>query len=434
VTERPSDWTYGEAVAYISSLEKRGWRLGLDRMQELLRRLGNPHEGQKFLHVAGTNGKGSVTAYIQAILCEMGLRAGGYFSPYVYDFRERIQICGEMIPEQDVTRLCGVLAPISDSLQGTEYGGPTEFEFKTAMGLLFWRERACDAVALEVGLGGRLDATNVVDPVVSVITSISLDHREHLGDTVEQIAAEKAGIVKPKRPVVSGAGAGAHVVREIADAVGAPLWELGAEVRCGVNEAGALWVETPVARFGGLRPAMVGEHQQSNVALAIGAIHVAGWHPEERAVREAVAKTRLPGRLEPLGDPPRLFLDGAHNAAAIQAVLDALAGFRVQTAVWSAASGHDAEAVLAKLTARLPSVIACPMQHRRALPSEEVRILANRHGASYAASVSDALAEAQRLSEGRPILVTGSFYLLAEAKEAAKTTLGLDSARRFEPA
>lgn len=434
MTERARDWTYAEAVAYISSLEKRGWRLGLDRMRELLRRLDNPHDGQKFLHVAGTNGKGSVTAYIQAILCEMGLRAGGYFSPYVYDFRERIQICGEMIPEQDVARLTGVLAPVSDALECTEYGGPTEFEFKTAMGFLFWRERACDAVALEVGLGGRLDATNVVDPVVSVITSISLDHREHLGDTVEQIAAEKAGIVKPGRPVVCGAGAGAGVVREVADAVGAPLWELGAEVRYGDDGAGALWVETPVDRLGGLRPAMVGKCQRANVALAIGAIHAGGWRPEERAVREAVAKTRLPGRLEPLGDPPRLFLDGAHNPAAMEAVLEELAGCGVEVAIWSAAVGHDAGATLATLTARLPSVIACPMLHPRGLPPGEVRTLATGHGAGYAASVGDGLAEALSLSPGRPILVTGSFYLLAEAREAAKTALGLDSERRFEPA
>jgi len=419
VTKRGSNWTYTEAVTYISSLERRGWRLGLERMTELLRRLGDPHNGPRFLHVAGTNGKGSVTAYIQAILCEMGLRTGGYFSPYVYNFRERIQICGEMIREEDVARLCALIAPISDALEATELGGPTEFEFKTAMGFVFWREQACDAVALEVGLGGRLDATNVIDPAVSVITSISLDHREHLGETVEQIAAEKAGIVKPGRPVVSGAGAGAHVVHEVANTVGAPLWELGASVRYGAEDDGALWVETPAGRLCGMRPTMLGRYQWANIALALGAVHAAGWRPSEHEVQRAVAKTTLPGRLEPLGDPPRLFLDGAHNPAAIHAVLDALADYGVCVAVWSPATGHDAGEALSALTSRMPTVVACPMPHARALLADQVRSLAQALGAQFAESVPDAIADALRLSPSNPVLVTGSFYLLAPAKEAA---------------
>lgn len=403
-------------------------------MQEFLRRVDNPHLGTKFLHVAGTNGKGSVTAYIQAILCQMGLRAGGFFSPYVYDFRERIQLCGEMIPEEDVARLCGVLAPVSDALVGTEFGGPTEFEFKTAMGFLFWRERGCDAVALEVGLGGRLDATNVVDPIVSVVTPIALDHREHLGDTIEQIAAEKAGIVKPGRPVVSGAGDGAPTIRNFAKRLGAPLWELGAEVRLRAESDGAIAVHTPVGRVRGLRPAMLGVHQRANVALAVAAIHAAGWTPEESAVQAAVARARLPGRLQPLGEPPRAFLDGAHNPAALRAVLDALGGEGVRVAVWSAATGHDADAALAELTSRLPVVIACPMKHSRALSGQEMQALARTHGARFSKEVADAVAEALSLSPRHPILVTGSFYLLAEAKEAIESAFGLDSESRFEPA
>lgn len=434
MTERLPSWTYEEALTYVSSLEKRGWRLGLDRMQELLRRLGDPHVGQRFLHVAGTNGKGSVTAYIQGILCEMGLRAGGFFSPYVYDFRERIQICGELIPREDVARLAELIAPVSEALATTALGGPTEFEFKAAMGFLYWREQGCDAVALEVGLGGRLDATNVVDPAVSVITSIALDHREHLGDAIEQIAAEKAGIIKLGKPVVSGAAAGAEVVRATAQSLSAPIWELGEEVRFGANEDGTLWVKTPVRKFDNLRPAMIGGHQRANLALAIAAIHAAGWNPDAETVQRAVAKARLPGRLESLGEPPRLFLDGAHNPAAIQAVLDAVLPLGVQVAVWSAATGHDAGEVLAALVARVPAVITCPMRHARALSAEQVQRLAKAKGASYAEGVPEAIQEALRLSPGHPVLITGSFYLLGEAKEAVKEALGLDSERRFEPA
>src|SRR5688500_11172275 len=197
--------TYTEARKYIESLQARGWRLGLDRMEAFLDRLGNPHDGLRAFHVAGTNGKGSVTGMIAACLTSAGYKTGSFYSPYVYDFRERIQIDGEMISEADVARLTALIKPVADEMACEEVGGPTEFEFKTAMAFVFWKEMGCEVAAVEVGLGGRLDATNVIEePICAVITEIGLDHQQYLGDTIEKIAFEKAGIIKPGRPVVTG--------------------------------------------------------------------------------------------------------------------------------------------------------------------------------------------------------------------------------------
>ena len=197
--------TYPEARKYIESLQARGWRLGLDRMEVFLDRLGNPHDGLRAFHIAGTNGKGTVTGMISACLTSAGYKTGSFYSPYVYDFRERIQIDGEMISKADVARLTALIKPVADEMVYEEVGGPTEFEFKTAMAFVYWKEMGCDVAAVEVGLGGRLDATNVIEePVCAVITEIGLDHQQYLGDTIEKIAFEKAGIVKPGRPVVTG--------------------------------------------------------------------------------------------------------------------------------------------------------------------------------------------------------------------------------------
>ncbi|HEY0866603.1 MAG TPA: hypothetical protein VGE01_04465, partial [Fimbriimonas sp.] len=209
--------TYPEALAYVSGLEPRGWRLGLDRMQAFIDRAGLSQNvgrppgtdpagkpGARFIHVAGTNGKGSVTAFLQSMLVEHGYRTGAFFSPYVVDPRERVQFGRSLISESDFASVVAHLKPIAESFSETEFGGITEFEFKTAVGVEYWRRKRCEWVALEVGLGGRLDATNVVHPACSAIVSIGYDHTQILGDTLEKIAFEKAGIVKPETPLVVG--------------------------------------------------------------------------------------------------------------------------------------------------------------------------------------------------------------------------------------
>ncbi|MBC8064854.1 MAG: bifunctional folylpolyglutamate synthase/dihydrofolate synthase, partial [Chlorobia bacterium] len=229
--------TYEKALAYIASLETRGWRLGLDRMQEFANRLGLPGSlgevgGPQFIHVAGTNGKGSVTAYLQSMLIESGYSTGSFFSPFVYDPRERVQIGRRLIPKSIFALLTEWIRPFGESLTETKFEGVTEFEFKTAMGFQFWKEMEAEWVALEVGLGGRLDSTNIVTPRCSVIVSIGKDHTHILGDTYHQIAEEKAGIIKPGVSVIVGEmpEEALLTILKIAQERGSEAWVFGREI------------------------------------------------------------------------------------------------------------------------------------------------------------------------------------------------------------
>lgn len=372
--------TYAEARRYIESLQARGWRLGLDRMEFFLDRLDNPHLGLKAFHVAGTNGKGSVTAMIASSLKSAGFVVGAFYSPYVYDFRERIQVDGEMISKADVARLTELMKPVADELVFEEVGGPTEFEFKTAMAFVYWKEMAVDYAVVEVGLGGRLDATNVIEePVCSVITEIGLDHQVHLGETIEKIAAEKAGIIKPGRPVVTGVTdeAAFSVIKEITKEKGCPLSRVYGD-----------------------------DFRKRNRLVAVEALRVS---LADRDFKLKAPHVDLPGRMEVVSEDPRVIFDGAHNEQAIRAVVDAIPGQIV--CVYSAATGHPS--LTSVLRERCREVFVAPMKHARALSAE---VLKPTH-----ASVKEALAAGlEALREGETLLVTGSFFLLAEAKAALR--------------
>ena len=203
--------TYDEAISYIHSIDWRGSRPGLSRVTELLEKLGNPQDSLKFIHVGGTNGKGSFCAMLSSILKESGLKTGLFTSPYIENFNERMMINGENIPDSELAELTFQVSKIADKMDDP----PTEFELITALAMLYFKNNECDIVVLEVGLGGRLDATNIIkNPVLSIISGIALDHTAILGDTVEEIAAEKAGIIKEGRPILLGC-ASAEKDREI---------------------------------------------------------------------------------------------------------------------------------------------------------------------------------------------------------------------------
>ncbi len=203
-TETMIEARYENALNWIHSTMRFGSKLGLERISRLLEVLGSPHTNMKFVHVAGTNGKGSVTAMVASVLQQSGYRTGMYISPYLEDYRERIMINGKKIPKAKVSDLVEKIKAAAEELVEEGFDHPTEFEINTAMGLMYFAEENCDYVSFEVGLGGRFDATNVVTPVVSVITTIGYDHMEQLGSTLSQISFEKAGIIKPGVPVVTG--------------------------------------------------------------------------------------------------------------------------------------------------------------------------------------------------------------------------------------
>lgn len=406
---------YAEAMAYVSSLAPRGWRLGLDRMAEFARRAGLMGLPQRYLHVGGTNGKGSVTAYLQHILVASGYRTGAFFSPYVYDPRERIQVGLEMISEAAFAAICTVLRPIEESLSGTPYGGVTEFEMKTAIGLAHWYVQQCEYVALEVGLGGRLDSTNIVHPVVSAIVSIGLDHTAILGNTYEEIAYEKAGIIKPGVPVVVGEmppGAKAVILRE-AEKRGSQAWRVGTEVLYEMEEGG-LSVRTPVGAVDRLQLGLVGERQPHNVSVAIAAVHAAGVATDPDAIRDGVLNTALPGRMERRQWRGReVILDGAHNGEAAETLARTLAGRRFSV-VAGMVSGHDAARLFKQIADIADAVFLSPIDfHRARNPIELAAELQGIVNVVALDSVGEALQAAH--ATGLPILVMGSFYLVGEA-------------------
>jgi len=422
--------SYEEAAAYLSTLQKRGWRLGLDRMEEFARRCGVSdnlgHGRTHYLHVAGTNGKGSVTAYLQSILVEAGHQTGAYFSPYVVDLRERIQLGRELIPKSDFARLMSTIIPVVESMDDTDLGSVTEFEVKTALALMYWKEKTCDYVALEVGLGGRLDATNIVHPAACGIVSIGYDHMAILGNTLGEIAAEKAGIVKHGVPVVTGdlaPEALESVARKVSEMEG-PWWRWGHEIR--LEGDGPYAVQTPVGKVDGLVPGLEGAPQPHNMAVAVAMIHAAGVPSSEEQIRRGVAKASLPGRFQRLEFAGRRFvLDGAHNGeSAVQLAASLHRHFPGQkfTLITGMVDGHDPELVYRPIWDFIEQTFVAPIDFYRALPPSE---LAHRVPAGTATSSVDEAIDAS-LKLDRPILVTGSFYLVGDVLRAIEARRSVD--------
>ncbi|MDD4716194.1 MAG: bifunctional folylpolyglutamate synthase/dihydrofolate synthase [Oscillospiraceae bacterium] len=321
--------TYKEAMRYIDSLSQFGSILGLTRIQNLLEDLGNPQDGQAIIHVAGTNGKGSVCALLSSILEQAGLRVGRYSSPAVYEYRERIQINGVYIPEHRVCRYLERIKAACARLvkEGKEH--PTVFEVETAMCFLYFKEEQCDFVVLEVGLGGRFDSTNVIkNPVLSVITSISLDHTELLGGTLKKIAYEKAGIIKENRPVVlyQQNEEVLKVIRNICD-----------NKKAGLTIADFACLEIVNEDFSGqqfhykklrdLRIRLLGQYQAKNAAVAVEAaltLKAEGYPVDEAAIRRGLWAAKWPGRFERIYTRPTIIVDGAHNPDAAARLLESI--------------------------------------------------------------------------------------------------------------
>ncbi len=417
--------TYDEAKSYLSSLEGRGWRLGLDRMTELLRRADllsaiGTEASPKFIHVAGTNGKGTVTAFIQSILKDSGLRVGGYFSPYVYCLRERVQFNCEMISEDEFAALLTELRPIVESSSGSEFDDVTEFECKTALGFAYWKKQGCDWVACEVGMGGRLDATNVLTPKCSVITSIGLDHTQYLGETQAEIASEKAGIVKQGVPVVVGnvPTEAERVIREIALSLEAPCFVFGKEFgpkESNSNVGMECWTLNATDHIG-----IIGSQSEQNAWLAGAAIRLAGIDLDESTWKRGLAATSLPGRMEKREfDGVTIILDGAHNAEASEVLVESLQEMRRSwILVSNMLDGHDPLKFYEPLSALADSIHIPPIEfHRARDPETSASLLKNRFAEiSVQVSVESAMNEAivQAKVTGASVLVTGSFYLVGE--------------------
>jgi dihydrofolate synthase/folylpolyglutamate synthase len=345
--QRPLHLNADEALAYwfdrinYEKLSPRPSDLKLERMQQLLDRLGNPHQALRIVHVAGSKGKGSTSAMLASILRCAGYRSGLFTSPHLCRVEERIQVDEMPIAAPDLTALLNEVRGAERSLdraRGPAGAGVTFFEVATALGFLYFARRQVDVAIIEVGLGGRFDSTNVCRPIVALITSISFDHTGQLGNRLGQIAMEKAGIVKPGRPAVSGVrGEEARAVIEaICRERGSPLRRLDAEIHYdhepGIVTAGSLRlprvrIHTDRRVWPTLELGLLGDHQAANAALAVAAVeHLrdAGFRIDDAAVTAGLVGVRWPARLEVLGRHPLVVLDCAHNTASAQALVDTL--------------------------------------------------------------------------------------------------------------
>lgn len=320
---------YQEALDYMDSLKNYGIVPGLGSIRELCRRLDNPQEGLRFVHIAGTNGKGSVLAYVSTVAGCAGYRVGRYISPAVREYRERFQVNGRMITQKELCGLVEELRRVCDAMVAEGLPHPTPFEVETALGFLYFSQKECDLVVLETGMGGRLDATNVIrNTLVAVLTSISMDHMQYLGNTLGAIAGEKTGILKPGCRAVSAVQApeAMEVVRAQAQQMQVPLivaeGEKAKKVRYGL--------ERQRFDYDGMKDleiSLAGKYQIGNAVLAIEvcrALRECGFDIPEETLRQGLRDTRWPGRFTVLGRKPLFVADGAHNEDAAKKLAESI--------------------------------------------------------------------------------------------------------------
>jgi dihydrofolate synthase/folylpolyglutamate synthase len=422
--------TYRETLDYLTSLGRFGIKLGLERTEALLHALGDPQDLFQGVHVAGTNGKGSVCAMVASVLQSAGYRVGLMPKPHLISYTERIQVDQRPIAESDFAALLTELQPVINKV-ASELGPPTEFEILTSAALYYFARAGIDLLICEVGLGGRLDSTNVLDLGVSVITNIALDHTQHLGSTLEAIAAEKAGILKPDSIAITGAQPPALAVIEArARNLEIPLLRLGPDI--GVNAVDKDWagvqatITTPGGTYRDLRIPLLGLYQADNAAIAVAAIDALrsrGWDISDGALRDGLARTHWPGRLEVIDRNPVVLVDGAHNPAGLERSLTAvqkLAKGRPIVIVFGVMRDKDVPSMLALLRdVDVPVIFSRIDWHRAASPDD---LAAQFQGESETAeSSSEALSRARdRAGRDGIVFVCGSLYLVGEAITATR--------------
>jgi dihydrofolate synthase/folylpolyglutamate synthase len=450
--------SYQQALDYIHSFDdpylaairdqgKQTW--GLERLRVFLHKLGDPHLAYPTIHVAGTKGKGSTAAFITQGLIESGLKTGLYTSPHLQDWRERIQVNRRLIAKQALAHLVEDFKPQVD-----DPAALTAFEVTTALAFWHFSREDCDAAVIEVGLGGRLDATSVVEPIVSVITNISYDHMQLLGNTLEEIAAEKAAIIKPGVPVISAPQelAALDVITQQANRQNSHLTLVGRDWHTDTTSISWEGSHTLIGADDHRQPYTIGLpgiFQIENAAVALATLHEtrrAGLPVTDQGMKDGLAKVQWPGRLEIVGRDPLVVIDSAHNQRSMQelvASLNALAGDKALTAVFGCMADKDIDALLEALLPATRRLVLTRIDHPRAASLDELKQRAQRvkDGASQAGEAwthtleivaleRDIEAALQIALEHTPadqlICVTGSLAMAGHARRAWLAGSGLE--------
>ena len=431
--------TYTEALDYIYDLTKYGIKLGLENIKYLLYLLENPHKKLKIIHVAGTNGKGSTASLISSILKSDGYKVGLYTSPHLVDFTERIKINQKPISRKKVSELLERIKPLIEKVSQTPpYGHPTFFEVITSLAFLYFYEEKVDFLVLEVGLGGRLDATNVTEPLVSVITHVDYDHMDKLGNSLEKIAREKGGIIKPGGIVISSKQYDEvyKEIKKIADEKNSLLYSTGKEINYKVVKSDVQGVIFDLKgiyhHYKNLHTPLLGRHQADNATNAIAAVEalkMKGTDISQKAIRDGLEKVKWTGRLEIVRNNPTIILDGAHNpngAKIMHQALEEIFSYRYLTLVLAIFADKDYKKMIEVLAPGADLIIATKAENPRAASPQAI----SKEAAKYIhenkiiaienipQAINYALSNSK---ENALICITGSLYTVGEAKKYFKT-------------
>lgn len=422
--------TYQEALDWIHGRLRLGIKPGLKRMEWMMDKLGHPEIKVKAIHIGGTNGKGSTVTFLRSILQTAGYTVGTFTSPYIEQFNERISINGKPISDREILELTNVIVPLAEELEKTELSGPTEFEVITAMAFYYFAEMInVDIVLYEVGLGGRFDSTNVVKPLASIITNIGLDHTNILGCTYEEIAYEKAGIIKERTPIftaVKHPGA-LKVIEEQAEKRNAPIFRLDHEFFITEHESlmkgEAFTLKVGEHHFKKLEISLMGRHQTENASLAVAAslyLDRQGLTITKESIRIGLQQGYWPGRFEILSENPLVIIDGAHNDEGVTALVQELSkryADRHIHIVFAALRDKSYSKMIAKLDGIADQITFVSFDYPRAATAEELLAQSKSENKCAASNWQTyLLEEIPTLKENSMMVITGSLYFISQVK------------------
>lgn len=421
--------TSEEALNWIHSRLRLGMKPGLKRMEWMMERLGHPERKIKSIHIGGTNGKGSTVTFLSSILQEAGLKVGTFTSPYFEQFNERMSVNGTPIYNEDLLLLTNKIKPLSDELEHTEYGGPTEFEIITAMSFYYFAHiEPVDIALYEVGLGGRFDSTNIIEPMLSIITSIGLDHTAILGETYEEIAFEKAGIIKEGVPILTAVKQeeAYSVIKKRANEMAAPLYRLGEHLwirdHQSFEKGERFTVSTTKETLENIEITMLGQHQTENASLAVMAALLLkkSYSLNEGHIRSGLEKAYWPGRFEMISTKPLIVIDGAHNEEGIETLVTELNKRykkRVKRVLFAALGDKKLDKMIHRLDTVADSITFVDFDYPRAAKGEQLASISTSKEKKVISDWKKAIMEEiKSLQKDEMLIITGSLYFLSEAK------------------
>lgn len=423
--------TYEEALEWIHARLRLGIKPGLKRMEWMMEKLGHPETKMKTVHIGGTNGKGSTVTFLRSILEEGGYTVGTFTSPYIEQFNERISVNGVPIADEEIIELTNIIRPLADELEETELGGPTEFEVITAMSFYYFANmNQVDIVLFEVGLGGRFDSTNIIRPLASIITNIGLDHTNILGHTYEEIAFEKAGIIKEKTPIITAVkhSGALRVIENQAEKKLAPIFRLNKEFNIEMHQSmakGEIFnITTQDASLESLEIRMMGKHQTENAALAVMAVRYLNQYDDFSlsfdVIKRGLMNAYWPGRFEVISENPLVIIDGAHNDEGVTALVQALTSRYKDKYIhimFAALKDKKLDDMIFQLDQIADKITFVEFDFPRAAEAVDLYSISQSRNKVMSTDWKGSLqAAVQEVDQEGILLVTGSLYFISEVK------------------